>query len=298
LPWRAPWKAYWQGVPDAILDSRIARRHFERAAGSYAKASRLESEIGARMLERLDYVKLVPRRVLDAGSGPGRDARWLAKRYPRAQVVALDYSQRMLRQERGILSKLFARNEKHSLCGNFERLPIAAGSVDMVWSNMALHWAADPLAALREFHRALAVDGLLMFSTLGPDTLAELREAAGSGRVHAFPDMHDLGDMLVAAGFAEPVMDMERVTLLYADGAALLADLRASGQTCALAAPSGAPRRGLAGRGFLAALLSRLAAQRRDGGGKLPVSYEVVYGHAWKAAPTRTADGRSVVKIF
>jgi malonyl-CoA O-methyltransferase len=298
LPWRVPWKAYWQGVPDAILDSRIARRHFERAAGSYAKASRLESEIGARMLERLDYVKLVPRRVLDAGCGPGRDTRRLAKRYPRAQVVALDYSQRMLRQGRGILSKLFTRNEKRSLCGNFERLPIAAGSVDLVWSNMALHWAADPLAALREFHRALAVDGLLMFSTLGPDTLAELRKAAGSERVHAFADMHDLGDMLVAAGFAEPVMDMERVTLLYADGAALLADLRASGQTGALAAPRGVPRRGLGGRGFLAALQARLEAQRRDSGGKLPVSYEVVYGHAWKAAPTRTADGRSVIKIF
>ena len=251
------------------------------------------------MLERLVYVKLAPRRVLDAGSGPGRDARALAKRYPQAQVVELDFAQRMLRREAGLLSRLFFRNGKHLLCGNFERLPIAAGSVDMVWSNMALHWAAEPLAALREFHRVLAVDGLLMFSTLGPDTLAELREAAGAGRVHPFADMHDLGDMLVAAGFAEPVMDMERVTLVYGGGAALLADLRASGQTCALANPGGEPQRGprgLTGRGFRAALLARLDAQRRDG--KLPVSYEVVYGHAWKAAPKRTADGRSVVRIF
>jgi malonyl-CoA O-methyltransferase len=90
-------------------------------------------------------------------------------------------------------------------------------------------------------------------------------------------------------------MDMERVTLLYQDGAALLADLRASGQTSALAARAGVPR-GLAGRGFLAALTSRLDAQRRDG--KLPVSFEVVYGHAWKAAPKRSADGREVIKIF
>ena len=244
------------------------------------------------MLERLDYVKLAPRRVLDAGSGPGRDLRPLARRYPGAQLVALDFSQRMLRQKHGLVSRLFSRSEKHSLCANFECLPLAGGSVDLVWSNMALHWAADPLAALREFHRVLALEGLLMFSTLGPDTLGELRSAAGAARVHPFADMHDLGDMLVAAGFAEPVMDMERVNMLYADGEALLADLRASGQTCALTCRA----RGLAGRRFRAALTEKLAAQRRAG--KLSVSYEVVYGHAWKAAPKRAADGRSVINIF
>ena len=183
------------------------------------------------------------------------------------------------------------------VCADFVRLPLPAQSLDLVWSNMALHWAADPLAALREFHRVLAADGLLMFSTLGPDTLAELRAAAGAARVHPFADMHDLGDMLLAAGFAEPVMDMERVTLLYAHGAALLADLRASGQTCALAGRVGEKRRGLAGHGFLAALHARLAAQLREG--KLPVSFEVVYGHAWRvpaAHPAnRTEDGRAIM---
>jgi malonyl-CoA O-methyltransferase len=276
-------------VPDAGLNSRIARRHFERAAGSYAKASRLEAEIGARMLERLDYVKLVPRRVLDAGSGPPQ--RVLGKRYPAAEVIAFDFALAMLRIGK---KRLFERKPPKAVCGDFARLPFSAGAIDLVWSNMALHWAADPLAALREFHRVLAVDGLLMFSTLGPDTLAELREAAGGARVHAFADMHDLGDLLLEAGFAEPVMDVERVTLVYADGAALLADLRASGQTCALAAPARGPR-GLAGRGFLAALQARLAAQRRAG--KLPVSYEVLYGHAWKVAPKRAADGRSIVRF-
>ena len=278
-------------MPEPVLDARVARRHFERAARSYAKASRLEAEIGARMLQRLDYVKLAPRRVLDAGSGPPQRA--LGKRYAGAEVVALDFAFAMLRMGK---KRLFERSPPKAVCGDITRLPIAAGSIDLVWSNMALHWAADPLAALREFHRVLAVDGLLMFSTLGPDTLAELRKAAHGARVHAFADMHDLGDLLTQVGFAEPVMDMERMTLLYDDGAALLADLRASGQTSALAAPAGAPRRGLAGRGFLAAFKSRLDTQRRDG--KLPVSYEVVYGHAWKAAPKRTADGRAVIKIF
>jgi malonyl-CoA O-methyltransferase len=276
-------------VPE--LDPRIARRHFERAAATYARASRLEAEIGARMLERLDYIKLAPRRVLDAGSGPPQRA--LGKRYPGAEVVALDFSLAMLRRGK---KGLFERKPVRAVGGDIARLPFAPASLDLVWSNMALHWAADPLAALREFHRVLAAGGLLMFSTLGPDTLAELRAAAGAGRVHAFADMHDLGDMLVAAGFAEPVMDMERVTMLYDDAGTLLADLRASGQTRALAAAPGAPRRGLAGRGFLERLKAKLDAQRRDG--KLPVTFETVYGHAWKAAPKRTADGRAVIRIF
>ena len=242
------------------------------------------------MLDRLDYVRLAPRRVLDAGCGPGRDARALAMRYRASEVVALDFSLAMLRAG---LPRFgwFETRRLQRVCSDFCRLPIAAAAANLVWSNMALHWAADPLAALREFHRVLAVEGLLMFSTLGPDTLAELRAATGAARVHAFADMHDLGDMLVAAGFAEPVMDMERLTIEYPDGDALLADLRASGQTCALAGRG----RGLAGRGFLAALKERLAAQRK--GSKLPVSYEVVYGHAWKPAPRRVADGRSIVQF-
>jgi len=295
---RKQWKAALPGEterpPGFAIDPRIARRRFERAANSYAHASRLEAEIGARMLERLDYVKLAPRRVLDAGSGPVRDARALARRYRKADVLALDFSRAMLHAGRPRL-RFFQRRPPKPVCADMARLPLASATVGLLWSNMALHWAAEPLAALREFQRVLAVEGLLMFSTLGPDTLAELRAAAGPARVHAFADMHDLGDMLVAAGFAEPVMDTERLTMVYADGEALLADLRASGQTCALAATSGAPRRGLAGRRFRAALSDNLAAQRRDG--KLSVSYEVVYGHAWKAAPRQAADGRAIVQF-
>jgi malonyl-CoA O-methyltransferase len=276
--------------PGFAIDARIARRRFERSANSYAHASRLEAEIGARMLERLDYVKLAPRRVLDAGSGPARDARALAKRYRKAEVLALDFSQAMLHAGRPRL-RFFQRRPPKPVCADLVRLPLAGATIGLVWSNMALHWTADPLAALREFHRVLAPEGLLMFSTLGPDTLTELRSAAGAARVHSFADMHDLGDMLVAAGFAEPVMDMERLTMVYADGEALLADLRASGQTCALADRA----RGLAGRRFRATLTENLAALRRAG--KLSVSYEVVYGHAWKAAPRHAADGRTIVQF-
>ena len=277
-----------------MIDRKAVRRRFGRAAPRYTNASRLEAEVGARMLERLDYVRIAPKRVLDAGCGPAREARALGVRYPDAELVLLDLALPMLRLARpagGILSRLLGRRTPAAVCADLERLPLRAASIELAWSNMALHWAGDPLAAIREFHRVLAPEGLLMFSTLGPDTLKELRAVAGPARVHAFADMHDIGDMLVAAGFAAPVMDAERVTLSYAAASALLADLRASGQTCALVAR----RRGLAGKGFLSALTDGLEAQRREGW--FEATFEVVYGHAWKAAPARAADGRAIVRF-
>jgi malonyl-CoA O-methyltransferase len=275
----------------AEIDARAARRRFERAAPTYAGASRLEAEIGARMLERLDYVRIAPRRVLDAGCGPAREARALRGRYPGATIIALDFALAMLRARRGWLARLAPSRAPLAVCADFQRLPFAAASVELVWSNMALHWAADPPAALAEFGRVLAPGGLLMFSTLGPDTLKELRAAAGEARVHRFADMHDVGDALVHRGFTAPVMDTERVTVSYPDAGALLGELRGSGQTCAL--PGRA--RGLAGRGFRAALERALEAQKRDG--RLHVTFEVVYGHAWSGAQPRAAGGRSVVRV-
>ena len=277
-----------------MLDRIAVRRRFARAAPRYAEASRLEAEIGARMLERLDYVKLAPQRVLDAGCGPAREASALAGRYPCASLVLLDVALPMLHVARaagGLLSRLFARERRLAVCGDLERLPLASQSIGLAWSNMALHWVPDPLAAIRELHRVLVPDALLMFSTLGPDSLKELRAAAGAHRVHAFADMHDIGDMLVACGFAAPVMDAERLTLTYADADTLFADLRASGQTCALAARS----RGLAGRRFLSELTGALESQRRKH--RLEATFEIVYGHAWKAPPARAADGRAVVRF-
>ncbi|MGH8674152.1 MAG: methyltransferase domain-containing protein [Burkholderiales bacterium] len=276
-----------------MLDRIAVRRRFARAAPRYAEASRLEAEVGARMLERLDYVKVAPRRVLDAGCGPAREADALGERYPDADLLLLDVALPMLRLAKpaGFLSRLLARRAKHAVCGELERLPVASWCVGLAWSNMALHWVADPLAAIRELHRVLMPEGLLMFSTLGPDSLKELRAAAGPSRVHAFTDMHDFGDMLVAAGFAAPVMDAERVTLTYSSAAGLLADLRTSGQTCALAAR----RRGLAGRGFLSALTRALDGQRRAD--RLEATFEVVYGHAWKGASARAADGSAIMRF-
>ena len=279
---------------NARLEGRAARLRFDRAAAGYADAARLEAEVGARMLERLDYVRIAPQRILDAGAGTAREARRLAERYRGARVVALDFSLAMLRQAQrggGFLSRTFGRPRPLPLCADFERLPLAAGSVGLVWSNMALHWLDEPLEALREFHRVLAKEGLLMFSTLGPDTLKELRAATGGQRVHRFMDMHDLGDRLVAAGFSAPVMDMEIITVTYPGADAFLAELRATGQTGVRADRP----RGLSGRGFLARLQASLQAQSRHD--RLPATFEVVYGHAWKGAPRAAAGEPAVVRL-
>jgi malonyl-CoA O-methyltransferase len=230
------------------------------------------------MLERLDYVKIRPRRVLDAASGPPRPA--LSKRFPQAGVIALDFSLAMLRR-RGFWKKFLFREAL--VCADLTRLPIAPDAVDFIWCNMALHWLSDPLPAFREFARVLAPGGLVMFSTLGPDTLKELRSAAGPARVHAFVDMHDLGDMLIAAGLSAPVMDMELLSLTYNDSTALLDDLRASGQTSARADRP----RGLAGRAFRERLRAALPGR---------ATFEVVYGHAWKNPAANQAT--KTVRVF
>lgn len=266
--------------PGGAIDRRAVRRRFDRAAARYAGASALEAEVGTRMLERLDYVRLEPRRILDAGAGPSRERAGLLRRYAGAQFVALDLSVAQLRggARTGLLRRLFGAPPGLAVAGALEQMPLAPASIDLVWSNMALHWASPPEAALREMHRVLRPGGLVMFSTLGPDSLKELRAAAGAARVHEFADMHDLGDALVHAGFGAPVMTMEVITLTYADPAAFLSELRAGGQTLALQGRD----RALAGKGFRRLLQERLAAQMA--GGRLAMTCEVVYGHAWRGA--------------
>ena len=230
------------------------------------------------MLERLDYVKIAPRRILDAASGPPNPM--LAKRYPAAGVIALDFALGMLRA-RG-WRRLFSR--RAAICADLERLPIADGALDLIWCNMALHWLGDPLPALKEFRRVLGPHGLVMLSTLGPDTLKELRAVAGAARVHDFIDMHDIGDMLLTAGFSAPVMDMETIRMAYAGPTQLVDDLRNSGQTNARADRA----RGLAGRKQLEGLRARLPPL---------ATYEVVYGHAWAGAPKANQDPKTV-RVF
>jgi malonyl-CoA O-methyltransferase len=258
------------------IDKQRARRSFERAAADYDRVAVLQREIADRMLERLDLVKLQPHTVLDVGAGTGYASEGLLRRYPKARVIALDFAHPMLLQTRRRGRWL---RRPRCLCADAERLPLADGSVDLLFSNATLQWCNDLDGTFREFLRVLRPGGLLMFSTFGPDTLKELRSAwsraDGYGHVSRFADMHDLGDGLMQARFAEPVMDMEYLTLTYAELGDLMRDLKTLGAHNA----STDRQRGLTGKARMAAVNRAYESFRRDD--RLPATYEVVYGHAW-----------------
>ena len=279
------------------IDKKQMRRAFNRAAADYDAAAVLQREVCARMLERLDYIKLQPARILDAGSGTGWGTRQLGERYPHAGIIALDIALGMLEAARGTSSwwqKLFSGSKQSFVCADAEALPLAAQSVEMAWSNLALQWCNDLPATFVELHRVLKADGLLMFSTFGPDTLKELRQAFGGvdshNHLNRFADMHDIGDMLVHAGFADPVMDMEYLTLTYDDVRGVLYDLKRIGAHNATAGRG----QGLMGKNAWACLVENYERQRREG--KLPATYEVVYGHAWKPQPRVTKEGAAIIQ--
>lgn len=279
------------------IDKRQVRRAFSRAARDYDAAAVLQREVCVRMLEKLDIVKLQPARVLDVGSGTGWGTRQLGGRYPKAEVTALDIAIGMLQHARGTSSwwqKLFAAQRESYLCADVEALPLASGSVDMVWSNLALQWCNDLPATFVELRRVLKADGLLMFSSFGVDTLQELRIAFdgvdGHSHVNRFADMHDIGDMLVAAGFADPVMEMERLTLTYDDVRAVMQDLKSIGAHNA----TGGRAQGMMGKAAWRRVTENYEKLRRDG--KLPATFEIIYGHAWNPAPRATADGRAIIR--
>lgn len=279
------------------IDKRAVRKAFSKAAVQYDAAAVMQREVCSRMLERLDYIKQKPSHVLDVGSGTGWGTRQLGERYPAAQIVSLDIAMGMLQAARGTAGwwrKLFAGNTKHYVCADMEALPLKAGSMEMVWSNLAVQWCNDLPATLAEFHKVLKVDGLLMFSTFGPDTLKEIRTAFqgvdGYNHINRFADMHDIGDMLVACGFADPVMDMEYITLTYNDVKGVMEDLRSIGAHNATAGRA----TGMMGKKAWGRVLENYERLRRDG--KLPATFEVIYGHAWKPQPKNIADGRAIIK--
>lgn len=282
---------------ELALDKRLLRRAFEKAAAGYDAAAVLQREICRRMLARLDYIKHRPAAILDAGSGTGNVVAALRARYPQATLYALDIALAMVRRARARAPWWQRRLGRGVLpvCGDIERLPLRDAAVGMVWSNLALQWTNDTPRAFTEFRRVLAPGGLLMFSTFGPDTLKELRSSyQGTDRythVNRFIDMHDLGDMLVHGGFADPVMDMEFVTLTYTDVFALMHDLKAIGAHNVTAGR----RPGMTARATLAAVERNYEASRRDG--RLPATFEVIYGHAWVPQLRTTAEGRPVIEI-
>lgn len=272
------------------LEKRAIAKSFSAAAASYDANAFLQQEVGKRLLERLDYMKLTPERILDIGSGTGACTRALQKRFPKARVFGLDLAFGMAREaqrRRGWFAK------EQYLCADAERLPFATGSVDLVVSNLAFQWLAEPEIAFSEIQRVLKPNGLLLFSSFGPDTLKELRAAWATvdDRIHVnrFMDMHDVGDAMVRARLADPVMDMEALVLTYKEVPALLRELKGigahninAGRSHALTTPAQLKQMMTAYENF----------RRADG--SVPATWEVVYGHAWgtevRARPTGLAN--------
>jgi malonyl-CoA O-methyltransferase len=253
------------------IERKAMRATFDRASATYDDFAVIQGRVRNELVERLELVGLEPKVVLDLGAATGASARALEKRYPGALVVALDLAPAMLRR---------AAEQSVAVCADAAGLPFAPASVDLVHSNLMLQWCDDPGRVFAEAKRVLKPGGFLAFTTFGPDTLQELRSAwaAADGFTHVnrFIDMHDIGDALVRAGFLEPVMDVERIRVTYSDVRALMRDLKAIGAHNVTAGRA----RGLTGRTRLARMIEAYESWRSDG--RLPATYEVVYGAAWR----------------
>lgn len=260
------------------LPSRIAASAF------------LRREVADRMHERLSIIRVEPRRVLDAGCGEGADLPRLQDRFPDAKMVALDASHAMLRQVSN------PGKMTGSVCASFAELPFMAGSFDMLWSNLSLHWHPGPLSVFSAWKRVLGKDGVLMFSCFGPETLSLLKAAFqqvdGYGHVLPFMEMHDLGDRMVEAGFASPVLDREVIHVTYKDVKKLFSDVRALGGNALRTR-----RRGLMGKAAYAGLLDYLENER-DADGRISLPFEIIYGHAFCSYPEQEKQAEAPLHFF
>lgn len=267
------------------LDTRRVRRAFDRAADGYETGAVLQRTVEAHALSRLDLVRITPRAIVDLGCGPGVAGRALLRRYRGAQVVGVDSAPAMLRAARRARRWFSAQR---FVCADAQALPLAPDSADLVFSNLTLQWCADPAAVFAEVHRVLRPGGLFLFTSLGPDTLRELRAAwrqvDGATHVHAFIDMHDVGDALGRSGFESPVLDVEHFCLTYPDVRALARDLKSIGAGNAAAGRG----RGLRGRAAWSAMAAAYESFRNEG--RLPATFEVVHAHAWKPLHARHRD--------
>ncbi|WP_338847157.1 methyltransferase domain-containing protein [Massilia sp. W12] len=297
----------------APIDQQLVARLFARSERLGA-ADFLLREVAQRMHERLDLLRLQPQDILDAGAGLGLDALQLLERWPQARALALDLAPQRLSQGRRLLAqqkqaaqstlgRVFGRwlggarddDPLIRVAGDYAALPLRPASLDFLWSNLALHWHARPHRVFMEWRRVLRAQGVLMFSCFGPDSLRQLRSAfeyagLGQARVLPFVDMHDLGDMLLAAGFADPVLDMEMLTLRWRDPQQMLEEVRALGGN-----PLANRARGLCGRQAWQRMLQALP---RDAEGHYQMQIEIVYGHAFCPQPKTGGTGESVLHFM
>jgi malonyl-CoA O-methyltransferase len=261
---------------------------FNKSAKTYAQAAVLYQATGERLLSRLDYMRCEPQIILDAGCGLGNFSAQLADRYPEAQVIALDFSEKMIHEGK----KLSASLSDRWLMGDMEKLPLQRESVDMIFANQSIQDAEDIAALFCEFHRVLKPGGVLLFSTLGPDTLKELKAAWACvdtyGHVNECRDLHILGDALLSQQFAQPVVDREEMVLHYRNPQSLLKDLKEQGSYNI----HPVRRRGLMGVDAHEYLLNALEQQRQENE-KITLTYEVLYGHAWREEKKSHYDAKT-----
>lgn len=279
------------------FDHRHIRRAFSRSAAGYDAVAVLQHEVEKRLLESLEYLAdRTPQVAVDVGSGPGHAAAMMRKRWPKAQVLALDLALPMLREAKKQAGwwKPFSR-----VCADARALPLAEGSVDVLFSNLCLQWVEDLPAVFAGFRRVLKPGGLLLCSTFGPDTLHELRDAFADAddtpHVSRFTPIAQFGDTLMMSGFRDPVLDRDRFNLTYADLPALMRELRAMGATNAMSTR----RHTLTGRRRFAAA-SAAYEPLRGADGKLPSTWEVIYAHAWApepGAPIRGQGGEEIASV-
>jgi len=280
------------------IDKKKVKAAFNQSATHYDKVAVLQKEVNHRMAERLDFILQQPANIVDLGTGTGFGLRGLEKRFPKAHIIAVDIAFNMLRETRKQQTWLQRLRKKSTwLCADAEQIPLATQSQDFVFSNLTLQWCQNLEASFNDIHRCLKPGGLLMFSSFGPDTLKELRQAWKQAddynHVNAFIDMHDVGDVLMRTGFADPVMDVEHVTLTYSDVMQLMRELKMLGAHNVTAGRA----KGLTGRGQLKAMTGAYEQLRKNG--KLPCTYEVIYGHAWKTErdTRQTKKSNTVSKI-
>jgi malonyl-CoA O-methyltransferase len=275
-----------------MLQKLRVQRAFNQAAGRSAQQAQLPLEIAQRLITHFEFLKINPALILDLGAGSGLAQPALQQQFPKAHIVSVDFSWEQLHATAsgGPHWWPWARRRATRLCADAESLPLRSASMGLVWSNLLLPYC-DLAPVMREVLRILKPEGLFLFSTLGPDTLKEWRDCAESSEPHVFTDMHDIGDALVESGFSNPVMDRENLTTLYPDLKTIARDLKWAGGSAA------ATNRlqGLAGRARWDRFSASYEALRCAEG--LPVTLEVVYGHAWKPAPRKTAQGKPIIEL-
>lgn len=270
--------------------------NFNDAAAGYDAIALLQRHVADSLLERLEIMNVRPHRVLDLGSGTGGAARELARRYPGCRVLQIDIARNMLLQARRRSRRWFSRQS--FVCADVAGLPVQAGALDLVFSSLMLQWCEDLDLVLSEIRRSMRGGGLFLFSSLGPDTLYELRdswlEADNDEFIHVngFRDMHDVGDALIRAGFADPVMEVDHMVLTYSDARDLMRELKQLGARNV----SRDRRRTLTGKQRLQSMMASYEKYRREG--RVPATYEVVYGHAWvPEGPPASRPHEGVVNI-